>query len=136
LLSVAPNSFTGMLTIPKLMEPLQIALAMRTPPRPPATTFSTRRVAYPQVYQHKLLINNDLQRSIISREGDGCCGMSHTDGNYRVVGFPFEAGALAFGRMTCGAELLVDSGWLDRAESSSASAVSTITPMPPKLGAP
>jgi hypothetical protein len=31
LLSVAPYSFTGMLTIPKLMEPLQIALAMRPP---------------------------------------------------------------------------------------------------------
>ena len=27
-LSVAPKSLTGMLTIPKLMEPLQIALAM------------------------------------------------------------------------------------------------------------
>src|SRR6188508_447739 len=32
LLSVAPNSLTGMLTIPKLIEPLQIALAMRVPP--------------------------------------------------------------------------------------------------------
>jgi hypothetical protein len=28
LLSVAPKSLTGMLTIPKLIEPLQIALAM------------------------------------------------------------------------------------------------------------
>jgi hypothetical protein len=28
LLSVAPNSLTGMLTIPKLMDPLQIALAI------------------------------------------------------------------------------------------------------------
>jgi hypothetical protein len=28
LLSVAPKSRTGMLTIPKLIEPLQIALAM------------------------------------------------------------------------------------------------------------
>jgi hypothetical protein len=27
-LSVAPKSFTGMLTIPKLIEPLQIALGM------------------------------------------------------------------------------------------------------------
>src|SRR3954465_8443425 len=32
LLSVAPNSLTGMLPIPKLIEPLQIALAMRVPP--------------------------------------------------------------------------------------------------------
>ena len=32
LLSVAPYSLTGMLTIPKLMEPLQIALAI-PPPR-------------------------------------------------------------------------------------------------------
>src|SRR6186997_2016690 len=32
LLSVAPNSLTGMLTIPKLIEPLQIALAIPDPP--------------------------------------------------------------------------------------------------------
>jgi hypothetical protein len=32
LLSVAPNSLTGMLTIPKLIEPLQIARAMLAPP--------------------------------------------------------------------------------------------------------
>jgi hypothetical protein len=29
---VAPNSLTGIVTIPKLMEPLQIALAMVVPP--------------------------------------------------------------------------------------------------------
>ena len=32
LLSVAPNIFTGMVTIPKLMEPLQIALGIFEPP--------------------------------------------------------------------------------------------------------
>jgi hypothetical protein len=32
LLSVAPNSLTGMLTIPKLIDPLQIALAMANSP--------------------------------------------------------------------------------------------------------
>ena len=42
LLSVAPKSFTGMLTIPKLIEPLQIALAMRLPQgRVPAAVFHT-----------------------------------------------------------------------------------------------
>src|SRR5919112_5620441 len=84
LLSVAPNSLTGMLTIPKLIDPLQIALAMLVPPSangarvryptqerripsfgtPPAV-FSTPIRRYPQDYQHHLLINKDLRRWII-----------------------------------------------------------------------
>jgi hypothetical protein len=35
LLSVAPNSFTGMLTIPKPIDPLQIAFAIAPPPDGP-----------------------------------------------------------------------------------------------------
>src|SRR3954449_12206794 len=81
LLSVAPNSLTGMLTIPKLIEPLQIALAMLVPPgacggahvrySPGAAchgysdrrqVFSTPNRRYPQVYQHNLLINKELRR--------------------------------------------------------------------------
>jgi hypothetical protein len=34
LLSVAPNSLTGMVTIPKLIEPLQIALGMHSSEKP------------------------------------------------------------------------------------------------------
>ena len=43
LLSVAPYSFTGMLTIPKPIEPLQIALAIAYPPWPesPRAVFHT-----------------------------------------------------------------------------------------------
>jgi hypothetical protein len=85
-----------MLTMPKLMEPLQIALAILISLRPwahalgsppeggyqhrntPLRSFPHRRRRYPQVYQHNLLINNELRRWIISRLGDGCCGMSHT----------------------------------------------------------
>jgi hypothetical protein len=68
-----------MVTIPKLMEPLQIALGIAHPhPMGEAPPFSTKGQRYPQVYQHNLLINNDLQRWIISGWGDGCCGMSHT----------------------------------------------------------
>ena len=40
--------------------------------------FSTPAARYPQAYQHKLLINNDLRRWSIGSVGDDCCGMSHT----------------------------------------------------------
>src|SRR5919108_4574508 len=79
LLSVAPYSLTGMLTIPKAMEPLQIALAIPPPTKPGSSRrFSTPRRDYPQVYQHNLLINNDLRRSRLPAGGDDRCGMSHT----------------------------------------------------------
>jgi hypothetical protein len=73
-----------MLTIPKLIDPLQIALAMLVPPsangarvryptqerripnfRTPLAVFSTPGRRYPQDYQHNLLINKDLRRWII-----------------------------------------------------------------------
>src|SRR5688572_1126275 len=44
--------------------------------------FSTPRRDYPQVYQHNLLINNDLRHWILPGGGDVRCGMSHT-GIYR-----------------------------------------------------
>jgi hypothetical protein len=72
-----------MLTIPKLIEPLQIALAMLSPPyaswalglepgrcrksKESLPVFSTPAALYPQAYQHNLLINNDLRRWIICR---------------------------------------------------------------------
>src|ERR671910_784667 len=78
LLSVAPNSFTGMLTIPKPIDPLQIALAIAPPCSPGHRGFSTPRRAYPQVYQHNLLISNDLRHRILAGPRNDCCGMSHT----------------------------------------------------------
>jgi hypothetical protein len=51
-----------MVTIPKLIEPLQIARAMVSPQKGDRRAgYPQRGCAYPQVYQHKLLINNDLQ---------------------------------------------------------------------------
>src|SRR5512147_1223637 len=83
LLSVAPYSFTGMLTIPKLIEPLQIALAMRPPlfrtgRRSTQHGFSTPRRRFPQGCQHKLLINNNLRCQIIYNEGGHFRGAGHT----------------------------------------------------------
>src|SRR3990170_330580 len=79
LLSVAPNSFTGMLTIPKPIDPLQIALAIAPPCSPSRRgSFPHHGRDYPQVYQHNLLITNDLRYWILARLGDDCCGLSHT----------------------------------------------------------
>src|SRR6476469_10423133 len=75
LLSVAPSSFTWMFTIPKLIAPLQMALAMR-PPEGSAPVFHTK-AGYPHCYQHKLFINNNLRRRIIYNERGRRSGMYH-----------------------------------------------------------
>src|SRR2546427_6807938 len=64
-----------MLTIPKLIDPLQIALAMHPP-----WSFPHNLGDFPQNYQHKLLINNNLRWRIIYNGEGPCCGMSHTCG--------------------------------------------------------
>jgi hypothetical protein len=105
-----------MVTIPKLIDPLQIALAIRTAPPCEISTesaqrqcFSTRRATLSTVYQHNLLIRNDLQRPIIGRSEGDCCGMSHTE-DYRFAGLFSLAGMpLTARRMRFIAFLLVES---------------------------
>src|SRR4051794_36250096 len=85
LLSGAPYSFTGMLTIPKLIEPLQIALAMGSPGETPvphshshtAASYPHHAAGYPQGLQHKLLRNKNLGSSTMRRRRGMLWGMNH-----------------------------------------------------------
>ena len=113
--------------------------------------FSTPKRRYPQVYQHNLLINKDLRRWIISRLGDGCCGLSHTD-DYRVGGvFPGGRAPLTLRMMPFSAFVLVEStvgtliesvlgkGEAATSEAEGGGAISsapstTAGAVPPKLG--
>src|SRR5258705_3832253 len=78
-----------MLTIPKLIDPLQIALAIGAPPQLVAPVWrtgrlSTRCTGYPQSCQHKLFINNNLRGWIMpagsSLSGDSAHGKNQGAG--------------------------------------------------------
>src|SRR3954466_11562105 len=79
LLWVAPYILTGMVTMPKLIDPLERALAIVcSTGKAGRRRFSTGPRRLSTGYQHKLLINNDLQdRLLVVREW-ACCGLSHT----------------------------------------------------------